>query len=180
MATPNIQSTQQQNSGLGQIDLNRYNDMFVNTKANQMGSNGAPVTGSASLGNLVPVNPNYTMGNNLLNPLDQYEGLGNYSMNNNTQTPGTIDTNHYLTKQGAASGATPYNSPTTPPPPEQGNGFGLAEAGLGVQALTGLGQLYYANKNYKLQKEHQDYLKGREAKNDARLSKFAARVGGDY
>lgn len=50
-------------------------------------------------------------------------------------------------------------------------------AGKGVDALTGLAGMYYTKKNYDLQKEQADYLKGRDAASDARKSKFAANVG---
>jgi hypothetical protein len=37
--------------------------------------------------------------------------------------------------------------------------------------------MYFAKKNYDLQKDQQDYLKNREAQSDARKSKFAANAG---
>ena len=53
----------------------------------------------------------------------------------------------------------------------------MGAVGTGVDALTGLAGLYYTKKNYDLQKEQADYLKGRDAASDARKSKFAANAG---
>jgi hypothetical protein len=53
----------------------------------------------------------------------------------------------------------------------------LKGASDAVGAIGGLGQLYFANKNYKLQKEQADYLKDREAKQDVRIGRFAANAG---
>jgi len=49
--------------------------------------------------------------------------------------------------------------------------------GTGVNAASGLAGMYFAKKNYDLQKDQQDYLKNREAQSDARKSKFAANAG---
>ena len=49
--------------------------------------------------------------------------------------------------------------------------------GTGVNAASGLAGMYFAKKNYDLQKDQQDYLKKREAQSDARKSKFAANAG---
>lgn len=54
----------------------------------------------------------------------------------------------------------------------------MSALGTGIGAATGLAGLYYTKKNYDLQKDQQDYLKNREAQNDARKSQFAANVGG--
>ena len=53
----------------------------------------------------------------------------------------------------------------------------LDAAGKGVGALTGLAGMYYTKKNYDLQKDQANYLKGRDAASDARNAKFAANVG---
>ena len=52
--------------------------------------------------------------------------------------------------------------------------------GTGVGIGTGLAGAYYTKKNYDLQKENQEYLKNREAQNDARKATFATNVGGTY
>lgn len=65
-------------------------------------------------------------------------------------------------------------------PNEKGTSLGgqvLDGIGTGVDALTGLAGLYYADKNFKLEKEQADYLKSRDAASDARKSKFAANAG---
>ena len=49
--------------------------------------------------------------------------------------------------------------------------------GTGVNAASGLAGMYFAKKNYDLQKDQQDYLKKKEAQSDARKSKFAANAG---
>lgn len=49
--------------------------------------------------------------------------------------------------------------------------------GTGVGALTGLAGMYYTKKNYDLQKEQANYLKGRDAESDARKARFAANAG---
>lgn len=51
-------------------------------------------------------------------------------------------------------------------------------AGTAVGIGTGLAGAYYTKKNYDLQKENQDYLRNREAQNDARKSAFATNAGG--
>lgn len=53
----------------------------------------------------------------------------------------------------------------------------LGNIGTGVQALSGLAGMYYADKNYKLQKDQADYLKSRDAASDTRMSKFASNAG---
>lgn len=45
--------------------------------------------------------------------------------------------------------------------------------------IAGLGSIYFANKNYNLQKDQQDYLKNREAQSDARKALFAKNAGND-
>lgn len=49
--------------------------------------------------------------------------------------------------------------------------------GTGVNALTGLAGMYYAKKNFDLQKEQADYLKNREAKFDAAKERLATNIG---
>lgn len=49
--------------------------------------------------------------------------------------------------------------------------------GTGVNAATGLAGMYFAKKNYDLQKDQANYLKDREAQSDARKSRFAANAG---
>ena len=51
-------------------------------------------------------------------------------------------------------------------------------AGTGVGIGTGLAGAYFTKKNYDLQKDNQQYLRNREAQNDARKSAFATNVGG--
>ena len=53
----------------------------------------------------------------------------------------------------------------------------IGAVGTGVQALSGLAGMYYADKNYKLQKDQADYLKSRDAASDTRMSKFASNAG---
>jgi len=53
----------------------------------------------------------------------------------------------------------------------------LGAIGSGIDAASGLAGMYYAKKNFDLQKEQQDYLKKREAQSDARKSRFAANAG---
>ena len=53
----------------------------------------------------------------------------------------------------------------------------MGAVGTGVGAAAGLAGMYYAKKNFDLQKDQQDYLKGREAQSDARKSAFAANAG---
>lgn len=48
----------------------------------------------------------------------------------------------------------------------------LDSIGTGVKALTGLGSIYFAKKNYDLQKDHQNYLKGRDAIADSKIAKI--------
>lgn len=49
--------------------------------------------------------------------------------------------------------------------------------GTGVNAATGLAGMYFAKKNYDLQKDQANYLKDREAQSDARKSRFATNAG---
>lgn len=53
----------------------------------------------------------------------------------------------------------------------------MGAVGTGVGAAAGLAGMYYAKKNFDLQKDQQDYLKGREAQSDARKSAFAKNAG---
>ena len=53
----------------------------------------------------------------------------------------------------------------------------MGSVGTGVQALSGLAGMYYAKKNYDLQKDQADYLKNRDAASDTRMSKFASNAG---
>lgn len=53
----------------------------------------------------------------------------------------------------------------------------MGAVGTGVGAATGLAGMYYAKKNFDLQKDQQNYLKGREAQSDARKTAFAANAG---
>lgn len=48
----------------------------------------------------------------------------------------------------------------------------------GAKGLAALGSLYFANKNYKLQKSQNDYLKGRDARSDAKQAEFKANMNG--
>lgn len=54
----------------------------------------------------------------------------------------------------------------------------MGAVGTGVSALSGLAGMYYAKKNFDLQKDQQKYLQGREAQSDVRKSQFAANAGG--
>ena len=49
--------------------------------------------------------------------------------------------------------------------------------GTGVNAATGLAGMYFAKKNYDLQKDQANYLKDREAQSDTRKSRFATNAG---
>lgn len=53
----------------------------------------------------------------------------------------------------------------------------MGAIGTGVNAATGLAGMYFAKKNYDLQKDQAEYLKNREAQSDARKAKFAANAG---
>lgn len=53
----------------------------------------------------------------------------------------------------------------------------MSGIGAGVGALSGLAGMYYAGKNYELQKDNQKYLQNREAQSDARKKQFAANAG---
>lgn len=53
----------------------------------------------------------------------------------------------------------------------------MGAIGTGVGAASGLAGMYYAKKNFDLQKDQQDYLKGREAQSDTRKSAFATNAG---
>lgn len=53
----------------------------------------------------------------------------------------------------------------------------MGAIGTGVGAASGLAGMYYAKKNFDLQKDQQDYLKGREAQSDARKTAFANNAG---
>lgn len=162
---------------LGKIDMSKYSDFF-----NQIN------------------NPATTVANNQLDPsvvngmIDTPALPGTGLEAGGTSMLGNYVPD-YLTKTGAASGATPdntkYTEPTEPPAQETSvfdindkgfSKFGSTMSGIGqgVQAVTGLGSLYLANKNYQLQKDQANYLKGRDAQNDARLAVFAKNVGGTY
>lgn len=49
--------------------------------------------------------------------------------------------------------------------------------GSGIKGAVGLGSLYFAKKNYDLEKDQQEYLKDIDKQNAARSSKFAANAG---
>ena len=49
--------------------------------------------------------------------------------------------------------------------------------GTGVNAATGLAGMYFANKNFDLQKDNQEYLRNREAQSDARKTTLASNAG---
>lgn len=49
--------------------------------------------------------------------------------------------------------------------------------GTGVNAAAGLAGMYFAKKNFDLQKDNQEYLRNREAQSDARKSVFAGNAG---
>lgn len=49
--------------------------------------------------------------------------------------------------------------------------------GSGIKGAVGLGSLYFAKKNYDLEKDQQEYLKDIDKQNAARASKFAANAG---
>lgn len=50
--------------------------------------------------------------------------------------------------------------------------------GKGVGAATGLASMYYANKNFGLQKENQTYEKSKDAQRDRNIAQFTKNVGG--
>ena len=112
------------------------------------------------------------------NPItDNIKGLG-------SQVPA------YLTSQGQSLGFNPTNSDSSGA--NDSGWFGLDANGVskfsnvmtgigaGIQGATSLGGLWLANENLKATKDQQNYLKDREAKNDARLSQFAKNAGGIY
>lgn len=62
-------------------------------------------------------------------------------------------------------------------PNEKGTSTGgqiVGAIGTGVGALSALGSLYYADKNYKAQKALQDYQKSRDAMADAKVAQLQA------
>ena len=62
-------------------------------------------------------------------------------------------------------------------PNEKGTSTGgqiVGAIGTGVGALSALGSLYYADKNYKAQKAVQDYQKSRDAMADAKVAQLQA------
>lgn len=62
-------------------------------------------------------------------------------------------------------------------PNEKGTSIGgqfFDGIGKGTEAITGLAGIYYADKNFKLQKEAQDYAKSRDALGDAKVAQFQA------
>ena len=86
--------------------------------------------------------------------------LPEYSFNTDANTPGMWDsvTNLFT-------------------PNEKGTSTGgqiLGAIGTGVGALSALGSLYYADKNYKAQKAVQDYQKSRDAMADAKVAQLQA------
>jgi hypothetical protein len=88
----------------------------------------------------------------------------NYDFGNNGANQGWTDKiASWFTPQGTAGTSTGGNI--------------LGAIGSGVDAASGLAGMYFAKKNYDLQKDQQDYLKKREAQSDARKSKFAANAG---
>ena len=75
------------------------------------------------------------------------------------------------------SGPDAYNLKT------ESSGFGDIVSKYGGGALDALGlgaQVYFANKNYKLQEEQNKWNRDRVAKNDQNTELFANRVGGSY
>lgn len=61
------------------------------------------------------------------------------------------------------------------------NNFGLSDFASGAKmfgdvasGVAGLGSIYLAKKNYDLQKEQSDYLKGRDAASDAKVAQMQA------
>lgn len=62
-------------------------------------------------------------------------------------------------------------------PNEKGTSTGgqiVGAIGTGVGALSALGSLYYADKNYKAQKDLQEYQKSRDAMADAKVAQLQA------
>lgn len=106
--------------------------------------------------------------------INSYIGMGKdgklqtfYDSNLQDAVPGSI-------KSATVDGQVYYSG-------EAGTDWGglAAGVGAGVQGLAALGGLYYQDKNYKLQKDHQNYLKGRDAMADAKAAKFAKNVGNE-
>ena len=86
--------------------------------------------------------------------------LPEYNFNTDTNTPGMWDSVKNLFT-----------------PNEKGTSIGgqiVGAVGTGVGALSALGSLYYADKNYKAQKAVQDYQKSRDAMADAKVAQLQA------
>ena len=86
--------------------------------------------------------------------------LPEYSFNTDANTPGMWDSVKNLFT-----------------PNEKGTSTGgqiVGAIGTGVGALSALGSLYYADKNYKAQKAVQDYQKSRDAMADAKVAQLQA------
>ena len=65
--------------------------------------------------------------------------------------------------------------------PSGSDGFGFSDFATGAKmfgdvagGVAGLGTIYLANKNQKMQEEQNDYLKARDAMADAKVNKFQA------
>lgn len=86
--------------------------------------------------------------------------LPEYSFNTDANTPGMWDSVKNLFT-----------------PNEKGTSTGgqiVGAIGTGVGALSALGSLYYTDKNYKAQKELQEYQKSRDAMADAKVAQLQA------
>ena len=129
--------------------------------------------------------PDGTLVNTTTNQIVQDTGY-NIASSTGEQVPVTID-EFNANQQGQANSGLAEQSwgdkfaSWFTPQGDKGTSLGgnvMGAIGTGVGAASGLAGMYYAKKNFDLQKDQQDYLKNREAMSDARKSQFAANAGG--
>ena len=129
-------------------------------------------------GKLVDTNSMQDVGNSLLSRQAQTGPTVGLAATDYVNTPG-VDFSAVASKDPSESLGDKISRWFTPTG-DKGTSLGgnvMGAIGTGVNALTGLAGMYYTKKNYDLQKEQADYLKGRDAASDARKSKFAANAG---
>ena len=124
----------------------------------------------------------------LLNPNAQFQ-VGATTDANATQAVGTVNDPNLPANSLAMSNGTgglaekgwwDRTVDAFTPQGDKGTSVGgnmMNALGTGVGAVTGLAGMYYAGKNYDLQKDNQKYLRNREAQSDARKSAFATNAG---
>ena len=139
--------------------------------------------GLASSGIRILPNGQIGLGNSATDPSKYY--FDNTSTVANQNPAVKVDTTGYLAN---STGTTPpadqswgdkFSSWFTPDG-KSGQSLGgnvMGAIGTGIQGLSGLAGMYYAKKNFDLQKDQADYLKSRDAASDTRMSKFASNAG---